>query len=107
MISVNDAHSNHSHTQSRVSECCRTRIESIERQIRKIPPPMLYDLTELQRHTNRLFGMSAQRTLDVAQTLYERKKLLSYPRTSSRHLSESVAATLPDIVRAIAARSIA
>jgi DNA topoisomerase-3 len=76
------------------------RIEAVERESHTLPPPRLYDLTELQRHANRLYGMSAQRTLDVAQTLYEKKKLLSYPRTDSRHLSESVAATLPAIVQA-------
>jgi DNA topoisomerase IA len=58
-------------------------------------------LTELQRHANRLYGYSAQRTLELAQVLYERHKLLSYPRTSSRHLSAAVADTLPEVVRAI------
>jgi len=67
-----------------------------------VPPP-LYDLTELQRHANRLFGFSAQQTLDVAQALYERHKLISYPRTDSRHLSQDVAVTLPRIIKAIAA----
>ena len=70
------------------------RIASVERDTRRLPPPLLYDLTELQRHVNRLFGMSAQRTLDVAQALYERHKLLSYPRTDSRHLSPTSAKTL-------------
>ena len=51
-------------------------------------PPLLYDLTELQRHANRLYGFSAQRTLELAQALYEKHKLLSYPRTDSRHLSD-------------------
>ena len=78
------------------------RIESVEREVRSVPPPLLYDLTELQRHANRLYGMSAQRTLDVAQALYERRKLLSYPRTASRRLSHAIAGTLPDVVRAIA-----
>ena len=64
-------------------------------------PPLLYDLTELQRHANRLYGFSAQRTLELAQALYEKHKLLSYPRTASRHLSTRVAATLPEVVRAI------
>ena len=58
-------------------------------------PPLLYDLTELQRHANRLFGFSAQKTLDIAQALYESHKLISYPRTDSRHLSQDVARTLP------------
>jgi DNA topoisomerase-3 len=63
----------------------------------------LYDLTELQRHANRLFGFSAQQTLDVAQALYERHKLISCPRTDSRHLSQDAAVTLPRIVKSISA----
>ncbi len=78
------------------------RIESVEREVKRLPPPLLYDLTELQRHANRLYGMSAARTLDVAQALYERRKLLSYPRTASRKLSLAIAETLPDVTRAIA-----
>ena len=66
-----------------------------QREVRTLPPPLLYDLTELQRHANRLYGMSAQRTLDVAQTLYERRKLLSYPRTDSRHLSSAIVEHAP------------
>src|ERR1035438_4584506 len=77
-------------------------IESVEAQTQRMPPPPLYDLTELQRHANRLFGFSAQKTLDTAQALYERHKLISYPRTDSRHLSEDVARTLPRVAGAIA-----
>jgi DNA topoisomerase-3 len=80
----------------------QAHIEKIEAQTRRMPPPLLYDLTELQRHANRLYGFSAQRTLELAQSLYERHKLISYPRTDSRHLSQDVARTLPKIVRAIA-----
>ena len=82
----------------------KAAIESIDAKTRKIPPPLLYDLTELQRHANRLFGFSAQRTLEIAQSLYERHKLLSYPRTDSRHLSTDVAATLGEVVGAIEGR---
>src|SRR6266481_2832759 len=78
-------------------------IESIEAETQRMPPPPLYDLTELQRHANRLFGFSAQKTLDVAQALYEKRKLISYPRTDSRHLSQDVAATLQQVVKTIAA----
>jgi DNA topoisomerase-3 len=78
------------------------RVESVDRQSRRMPPPLLYDLTELQRHANRLYGFTAHRTLELAQSLYERRKLLSYPRTDSRHLSAAVSATLPAVVRAIA-----
>jgi DNA topoisomerase-3 len=79
------------------------RIESVEAESRRIPPPLFYDLTELQRHCNRLFGMSAQHTLDVAQSLYERHKVISYPRTDSRHLSTDVAKTLDAVVKAVEA----
>jgi DNA topoisomerase III len=76
-------------------------IESIKAETQRMGPPPLYDLTELQRHANRLFGFSAQHTLDTAQALYERHKLISYPRTDSRHLSEDVAKTLPRIVQTV------
>jgi DNA topoisomerase-3 len=78
------------------------QIEKIEAQTKRMPPPLLYDLTELQRHANRLYGFSAQCTLEIAQALYERHKLISYPRTDSRHLSQDVVRALPKIVAAIA-----
>ncbi|MDQ6663740.1 MAG: DNA topoisomerase 3 [Acidobacteriota bacterium] len=80
------------------------RILSVQAEAKRMAPPPLYDLTELQRHANRLYGLSAQHTLDAAQALYEKHKLLSYPRTDSRHLSRSVAQTLPAIVRVISPR---
>ena len=80
----------------------RAEVESVESETRRLPPPLLYDLTELQRHANRLHGLSAKETLAVAQALYEEKKLLTYPRTDSRHLSSDVAAGLPAVVAAIA-----
>jgi len=76
-------------------------ISSVECAQKRMPPPLLYDLTELQRHCNRLFGFSAQRTLDIAQALYETDKVISYPRTDSRHLSTEIAATLGGVVEAI------
>ena len=79
----------------------KAKIESITSQKRRMPPPLLYDLTDLQRHANRLFGFSAQRTLEIAQNLYERRKLITYPRTDSRHLSRDVAKGLPRVVKAI------
>src|SRR5271157_2821411 len=90
---------------NRIAERARTgqaAIESIVAQTQRMPPPALYDLTELQRHANRLFGFSAQKTLDTAQALYERHKLISYPRTDSRHLSQDVAGTLLNVVQSIA-----
>ncbi|MHB1840999.1 MAG: DNA topoisomerase 3, partial [Acidobacteriaceae bacterium] len=78
-------------------------IESLSSETQRFQSPLLYDLTELQRHANRLFGFSAQQTLDTAQALYERHKLISYPRTDSRHLSGDVAATASSIVAAVSA----
>src|SRR6202522_3056244 len=77
-------------------------IESVKAETQRMGPPLLYDLTELQRHANRLFAFSAQKTLEIAQVLYERHKLISYPRTDSRHFSQDVASTLPQMVRTIA-----
>ncbi|MSS42698.1 DNA topoisomerase III [Anaerosalibacter bizertensis] len=63
-------------------------------------PPRLYDLTELQRDANRIFGYSAKKTLSIMQRLYERHKLLTYPRTDSRYISEDIVDTLEDRVKA-------
>ena len=66
------------------------------------PPPQLFDLTTLQRTANRRWGMSATRTLEAAQALYERHKLLTYPRTDSRHLSNDLGDELPKLFRGLA-----
>lgn len=76
-------------------------VASVESKTRRVPPPFLFDLTELQRHANRLLGWSAKKTLEVAQRLYEERKAITYPRTDSRHLSKDVAATLPRLVAAL------
>jgi DNA topoisomerase-3 len=62
-------------------------VESVQRRQQSERPPLLYDLTSLQRDANRRFGFSARRTLQAAQSLYEDKKAITYPRTSSRYLS--------------------
>ncbi len=62
-------------------------VESVERKEQREIAPLLYDLTSLQRDANRRFGFSARRTLQAAQSLYEGKKAITYPRTSSRYLS--------------------
>jgi DNA topoisomerase-3 len=76
-------------------------IESLTSETVRMQPPLLYDLTELQRHANRLYGFSAQKTLDLAQALYEQHKLISYPRTDSRHLSTDIAETVPRVAAVI------
>ncbi|BAL81402.1 DNA topoisomerase 3 [Caldisericum exile] len=76
-------------------------VESVEENIVKTPPPLLYDLTELQRDANKTFGFSAQRTLDIAQSLYEKRKLITYPRTDSRYLPSSLKSYIPQIIKSI------
>ena len=66
---------------------------SAERKEKTEKSPLLFDLTTLQRMANRLFGFTAQQTLDYAQGLYE-KKLITYPRTDSRYLTEDMASSL-------------
>ena len=61
--------------------------------------PLLYDLTSLQREANGRFGFSARRTLQIAQQLYERYKLITYPRTDSRYLPEDYLATANNVLR--------
>ena len=72
-------------------------VQKVERKGKVENPPLLYDLTTLQRDSNRLLGYSAQQTLDYAQSLYE-KKLITYPRTDSRFLTEDMAVPLPGLV---------
>ena len=75
----------------------RVTVQKMERKEKSENPPPLYDLTALQRDTNRLLGFTAQQTLDYAQSLYE-KRLITYPRTDSRFLTEDMAASLPGLV---------
>ncbi|MDQ7006638.1 MAG: DNA topoisomerase 3 [Acidobacteriota bacterium] len=67
----------------------------------KEKPPLLYDLTALQKEANARFGLSAQKTLDLAQSLYERKKVITYPRTDARHLGSDLVDTLPGRIRSL------
>jgi len=78
------------------------RVESVHGTTVREAPPALFDLTSLQRTANRRFGFSAQRTLDLAQALYEKHKLLTYPRTDSRHLTTDVAKDLPQLFTSLA-----
>ena len=75
----------------------RVTVQKMERREKFESPPQLYDLTVLQRDANRLLGFTAQQTLDYAQSLYE-KRLITYPRTDSRFLTEDMAASLPGLV---------
>ena len=75
----------------------RVTVQKMERKEKSESPPQLYDLTALQRDANRLLGFTAQQTLDYAQSLYE-KRLITYPRTDSRFLTEDMAASIPGLV---------
>lgn len=68
---------------------------------KKEPPPLAYDLAELQRDANRRYGYSAQKTLSVIQGLYERHKIVTYPRTDSKHITTDMVPTLPQRLKAI------
>lgn len=72
-------------------------VKAVDTKEKSEKPPKLYDLTSLQRDANRLFGFTAQQTLDYTQSLYE-KKLCTYPRTDSRYLTEDMADSTPIIV---------
>lgn len=76
------------------------KVIDIERKPKKTFSPGLYDLTELQRDANKLFGYSAKETLNIMQKLYESHKVLTYPRTDSRYLSSDIVSTLPERLKA-------
>ncbi len=83
------------------AETLAQRLGKAEAEVRKVtsarkkqPPPLLYDLTTLQREANSRYGYTAAQTLAAAQALYERRKVITYPRTDSRHLSEDLHPTL-------------
>lgn len=76
------------------------RVTAVSRQIREIEPPALYNLTELQKDANNYYGMTAGKSLEIAQRLYE-KKLISYPRTAGRFLPRDVYDKLPRIMEKI------
>ena len=87
---------------NRLAGICNTRVASVsslDRQTRTAAAPKLYDLTSLQRDANRLFGMSASKTLSCAQNLYE-NKLITYPRTDSRFLTDDMEKTALDVISA-------
>ncbi len=79
------------------------RLISAGRKEQKEAPPLAYDLTELQREANRQLAFSAQKTLQVLQKLYERHKIVTYPRTDSRYITSDMKDTLPDRLRALEA----
>ena len=78
----------------------RLKVESVARKVTHTSPPLLYDLTALQKEANRRQGFSADKTLSIAQSLYE-KKITTYPRTGSRYISEDVFEEVPVLLRKV------
>lgn len=86
-----------------VAECCQAGsaiITKVEQKEKSEKPPALFDLTSFQREANRQLGFTAQQTLDYTQALYE-KKLVTYPRTDSRYLTDDMAPLVPELVSVI------
>ncbi|WBL15037.1 DNA topoisomerase III [Sutcliffiella sp. NC1] len=79
-------------------------IKNVQKTKKKSFAPGLYDLTELQRDANRIFGYSAKETLSIMQKLYEQHKVLTYPRTDSRYLSSDIVETLKERVEAVSVK---
>ncbi|MCL2365597.1 MAG: DNA topoisomerase 3 [Oscillospiraceae bacterium] len=77
-------------------------VTELQKQYKHKAPPAAYDLTELQRDANRRFAYSAKETLSIMQSLYEHHKLLTYPRTDSRYITDDIVSTLPERLRSIA-----
>ena len=86
-----------SEAESICKDCSVVTVTKAERKEKSEKPPALYDLTSLQRDANRVLGYTAQQTLDYTQNLYE-KKLVTYPRTDSRYLTEDMATSLSELV---------
>ena len=82
----------------RIKETCKeVRITQVEHKQKTEEPPLLYDLTTLQKEANSRYGLTAEQTLAIAQKLYE-AKLITYPRTSSRYIPDDVFETIPKLL---------
>ena len=84
----------------RIAEACdkkQASVSSLKKERKTVNPPKLYDLTTLQREANRYFSFTAQQTLDLVQSLYE-KKLLTYPRTDSQFITDDMEETVRQVI---------
>lgn len=77
-------------------------VVEVKKELKKELPPLAYDLTELQRDANRKYAYSAKQTLNIMQKLYEQHKLVTYPRTDSRHITTDIVPTLTERLKSIA-----
>ena len=84
-------------------EAAQAVCTSVTREKKTVAPPKLFDLTSLQREANRIYGYTAKQTLDLAQSLYE-KKLLTYPRTDSSYLTDDMGGTAAQIAALLAGK---
>ena len=89
---------------AKCKETMRAVIKSMDRKEKTERAPLLYDLTSLQRDANRTLGFTAQQTLDYTQALYE-KKLVTYPRTDSRYLTDDMKPMLPTLISQVAEKN--
>ncbi len=87
--------------QARVNNQPANVLEVEEKDVAELPP-FLFNLNDLQKEANRKYGLAAAKTLDLAQSLYENRKLLTYPRTDSRHITKELAKTIPGRLSALA-----
>lgn len=78
------------------------QVSDVQKESKRELPPLAYDLTELQRDANRRYGYSAKKTLSIMQKLYETHKLVTYPRTDSRYITDDIVPTLPERLKSIA-----
>lgn len=79
----------------------KAEVLEVKKTTKKKYSPALYDLTELQRDANKIWGYSAKQTLNLMQRLYENHKVLTYPRTDSRYVTSDIVATIPDRLKAV------
>ena len=87
----------------KIASACEKKqavVSSLKQEMKTVNPPKLYDLTTLQREANRYYGFTAQQTLDLVQTLYE-KKLLTYPRTDSQFITDDMEATARQVIEMV------
>ena len=102
IVAVSDAITDEDEAETLVKRCNSypAIITKVEKKQNRMNPPKLYDLTSLQRDANRLFGYTAQQSLDALQDLYE-KKFVTYPRTDSRYITSDMAGSISDLLEAI------
>ncbi|NDV64638.1 type IA DNA topoisomerase [Bacteroides sp. 224] len=84
-------------TVAAIMQAANVRVENVERKEQNVQPPLPYDLTTLQKEANSRYGFTAERTLSIAQSLYESKHL-TYPRTSSHYISTDIMEEVPELI---------